>query len=611
MGGDGKGRRTAGGVSTAPPLEDYAILGNGRNALLVSRDGSIDWWCAPRFDSDAWFAALLGTPEHGRWRVGPAHAPRRTRRAYREGTVVLETVHELDEGVLAVVDGMPDAGEAPTIVRVAECREGRVAVEVELAPVFHYGRVQPAVHRTDDGWAFVAGPSALRLRTGAQLRRHGRSVRGRVELRAGERVAFALAHHASHLAPPPPLDAAAALAAAEAGWRAFSARVRVSGPWRAAVLRSLLTVRALTYGPTGAVTAALTAGLPERPGGRRNWDYRYTWLRDSTFTFYALLSAGLRDEARAWRDFLLRAAADDPARVQTLYRVEGERRASEWEVDWLPGYAGSRPVRIGNAAFTQRQMDVSGEVVDCLSSARAEGIEDGEDAWRLERGFAEEVASSWREPDDGLWEIRTGRRHFVTSKVLAWVALDRAVRDAERRGAEAPLDRWRAARREIHEEVCRRGYHPGRRAFTLSYGSDALDGGALLLPLVGFLPASDPRVVATIETIRRELVHGGLVLRYRTDEVDDGLPPGEGAFLPCTLWLADCLALLGRKDEAREAFERVLEVRNDVGLLSEEYDVDAGRLVGNFPQAITHVAVVNTAANLSEGGGPAHVRGLR
>lgn len=595
--------------SPSAPLEEYAFLGDTHAGALVHRGGSIDWLCVPRFDSDACFAALLGGPDHGRWLLGPAAAARRVRRAYRPGSLVLETDHEVDGGVLRVTDFMPLRDQDPNLVRIAEGLAGTVHVRMELSPRFEYGRARPWLTRREDGASLVSGPDALRLRTAVPITTHGGAVRAELTLRRGERATFVLGWHASHQRSTREIDPVGALEETDRWWRDWSGRCRYEGPWRDAVVRSLLTLKALIYGPTGGMVAAPTTSLPERLGGVRNWDYRYCWVRDATFTLYALLVAGYTEEAGAWRDWLLRAAAGEPGRLQIMYGLGGERRLPEWEVPWLPGYAGSSPVRVGNAASRQRQLDVYGEILDCLHRARLAGLPPSRDAWALERAILEHLEGIWDEPDEGIWEVRSGKHEFVHSKVMAWVAVDRAVRAIERLGVEGPIDRWRALRRRIHGEVCARGFDASRGAFTQQYGSRALDASLLMIPLVGFLPAEDPRVAGTIAAIERELVHDGLVRRYATHEVDDGLPEGEGVFLPCTAWLADCLALLGRKDDATRYLERILSVRTDLGLLAEEYDPEARRLVGNFPQAFSHVALVNTARNLADAGGPAEQRG--
>jgi GH15 family glucan-1,4-alpha-glucosidase len=588
-------------------IEDYAVVGDTQTAALVGTDGSIDWLCFPRFDSDASFAALLGGPEHGRWVLAP-RGPSRVTRRYRGETLVLETDFRTAGGLLRVTDFMPPRGAEPDLVRVAECLEGRVDVEMELAPRFGYGAHAPWIRRVPEGASMVAGPDALRLTTGAPLDVARHRLTARFALDRGRRETFLLAWHPSHEPPPPPLEPMEALEETAGFWSEWSAHCAFRGPWRDAVVRSLVTLKALTYSPTGGIVAAATTSLPEQLGGVRNWDYRYCWVRDATFTLYALLAAGYVAEARAWRDWLLRAAAGDPAQLQIMYGVAGERRLTELELSWLPGYEGARPVRLGNAASDQIQLDVIGELMDCLHQARRAGLAPDAEAWDLQRALVEHLESTWEQPDEGIWEVRSGRRQFTHSKVMAWVAVDRAVSAAERCGLDAPLERWRALGARIHADVCARGWDARRNAFVQAYGSPELDAALLMIPLVGFLPPTDPRVRATVDAVARELCEDGLVLRYRTDRAQDGLPPGEGVFLPCSFWLVDCLSLLGREAEARALFERLLSLRNDVGLLSEEYDPAARRLVGNFPQAFTHVALVNAARNLSRPGGPAEER---
>jgi GH15 family glucan-1,4-alpha-glucosidase len=588
------------------PIEDYAVIGDCHTGALVGRDGSIDWLCLPRFDAPACFAALLGTPEHGRWQLAPAQPARAVRRRYRDDTLVLETEFETDAGTVAVIDAMPIEGHE--VLRVVEGRRGRVAMRGELVVRFDYGSVVPWVRRIEGGIEAIAGPSALVVRTTAPLRGEDFRTISEFEVGAGERVAFSLAWYPSHCPRPAADDVVPRLAEIERWWKDWARQCTYEGPWREAVLRSLITLKALTYAPTGGVVAAVTTSLPEQPGGVRNWDYRYCWLRDATFTLYALMIGGYVGEAGAWRDWLVRAVAGKPSQGQILYGVAGERLLREWEVPWLPGYEGSAPVRIGNAATTQFQLDVYGEVMDALHVARRAGLGASDDAWRVERALVDYVVSAWREPDEGIWEVRGGRRHFTHSKVMAWVALDRAVKAVERHGLPGPVERWRAVRDEIHAEVCERGFDRARDSFVQYYGAPHVDASLLMAPMVGFLPASDPRIVGTVRAITRSLMADGFVARYPTHPEVDGLPPGEATFLPCTLWLADNLALQGRFDEARELFERVLAVRNDVGLLAEEYDPSTRRLLGNFPQALSHVAVVNTARNLLRQDGPAEHR---
>jgi GH15 family glucan-1,4-alpha-glucosidase len=574
------------------PIEDYAVVSDTQTAALVGRDGSVDWLCLPRFDSQACFAALLGDRRHGRWKIAPAGGVKRVERRYREDTMVLETDFHTEDGAVRLVDCMPPRGEAPDIVRLVQGLEGRVDVEMELVLRFDYGSVVPWVRRHGDYRLAVAGPDAVRLDSGVPTRGENLTTRASFAVASGDEVPFVLTWYPSHRPEPAPVPAAQAVDDTCTWWRDWISRCQHADPL---VRRSLLTLKALTYAPTGGIVAAPTTSLPELIGGVRNWDYRFCWLRDATLTLLALLSVGFVDEARAWRDWLLRAVAGDPQDVQIMYGCAGERRLTELELPWLPGYEKSGPVRIGNAASTQFQLDVFGEVMDAMLQAREQGMEPEPHAWALQRVLMEFLESNWSRPDDGLWEVRGTRRHFVHSKVMAWVAFDRAVKTVERTGLPGDVDRWRRERDEVHREVCEKGWDAERGTFTQSYGSQALDAALLLIPRTGFLPGDDPRVIGTIEAVRRELECDGLLLRYPTEEFDDGLPPGEGAFLPCSFWLADALALAGRRDEARALYTRLAGLANDVGLLSEEYDPVAGRLVGNFPQAFTHLALVNTA----------------
>ena len=602
----------------ALPIEDYALIGDTHTAALVGRDGSIDWLCLPRFDSGACFAALLGDERHGRWRLAPAGDVRAARRRYRGDTLVLETEFDTGDGVVRVIDCMPHRHHYADVVRLVEGVSGRVPIRMQLVMRFDYGSIIPWVRRVGDAVLAVAGPDALTLRADVPVRGEDRTTVADFAVAAGERVAFSLTWHPSTDPPPGPLDAAALIEGTERWWQEWAARCTHRGPWHEAVIRSLVTLKALTFEPTGGIVAAATTSLPEALGGVRNWDYRFCWVRDATFTLYALMLAGYSEEAAAWRDWLLRAVAGDPADLQIMYGAAGERRLTELELEWLPGYEGSRPVRIGNAASGQFQLDVYGEIMDALHLARGSGLAVDEAAWRLQRTLLEFLESAWRQPDEGIWEVRGPRRHFTHSKVMAWVALDRSVKAVERYGLDGPAGRWRALRDEIHQEVCREGFDPERQTFTQYYGSTELDAALLMVPLVGFLPADDPRVRGTAAAIQRELCRDGFVMRYSQpagepagDNPVDGLPPGEGAFLACSFWLADNLALFGRRREATELFERLLDLRNDVGLLAEEYDPTAGRLVGNFPQAFSHVGLVNTANNLSPGEGPAEHRQRR
>jgi GH15 family glucan-1,4-alpha-glucosidase len=581
------------------PIEDYALIGDTRTAALVGRNGSIDWLCLPRFDSGACFAALLGEPRHGRWSLAPAGGANQVTRRYRDGTLVLETDFATSTGTARLVDCMPPDEDIPNVIRVVEGVDGQVAMRMELVIRFDYGWIVPWVHTVDGALRAVGGPDALTLHTPVHTHGENLTTVADFTVHAGERVPFVLTWHPSHTSPPPTLDAAAAVTAAEEWWRQWAAHCTYRGPWREAVLRSLITLKALTYSPTGGMVAAATTSLPEHLGGVRNWDYRYAWLRDATFTLYALLLGGFRDEALSWRDWLLRTVAGAPDQLQIMYGPAGERRLPELALEWLPGYAGSVPVRVGNGAVRQLQLDVYGEVMDALHQARRVGIPPDASAWKVQRKLMDFLESHWREPDEGIWEVRGPRQQFTHSKLMAWVAFDRAVKAVASGAAEGPLEQWRAIRDTIHEEVCTKAYDSSQRAFTQAYGSSTLDAALLMMPLVGFLPPTDARVIGTVEAIERELMRDGLVQRYRTDHGDDGLPPGEGAFLLCSFWLADNYALMGRERDARALFERLLALRNDLGLLSEQYDPVAGRLLGNFPQAFSHVGLINTAFNLT------------
>jgi GH15 family glucan-1,4-alpha-glucosidase len=593
----------------ASRIEDYALIGDCETAALVARDGSIDWLCLPRFDAPACFAALLGTPEHGRWRIAPtANRIAAIRRRYRPGTLVLETDYETDEGAVTLIDCMPIGAGTPTVVRIVEGKRGRVAMSLDLVVRLDYGSRVPWVRRTSDGIRAIGGASALRLRSPIALCGERFHTVADFTVAAGQRVPFTLAWSPSCGPEPPAVEATTAVETTARWWQDWSARCTYDGEWRDAVVRSLITLKALTYAPTGGLVAAATTSLPERLGGVRNWDYRYCWLRDATFALYALMTGGYVDEARAWRGWLLRAIAGQPSQAQILYGVAGERLLPEWEISWLPGYEGSAPARVGNAAASQFQLDVLGEVADALHYARRVGLEADEDAWRVEGNLIEFVESAWRAADEGIWEVRGPRRPFTHSRVMAWVALDRAVKGVERFGLAGPVDRWREVRSAIHDDVCRHGFDQQMGAFVQYYGSTRLDASLLMIPLVGFLPATDPRVLGTVQAIGAHLVSDGFVARYQTAPELDGLPAGEGAFLACSFWLADNLALQGRRDEARTLFERLLDIRNDVGLLSEQYDPVARRLIGNFPQAFSHVGLINTARNLSRHGGPAEHR---
>jgi GH15 family glucan-1,4-alpha-glucosidase len=588
-------------VSAPRVIEDYALLSDMQSAALVHRRGSMDWCCFPRFDSDACFAALLGGREHGRWLVAP-QTPAEPRRRYRDDSLVLETEWETPEGTIRVIDFMPPRRVAPQIVRIVEGVSGRVTVRSELVIRFGYGRILPSMRRLADADVAAAGPEAIALRTPAPSLHEHSAVVSTFDVQPGERRPLTLAWFPSHTAPPAAIEPDEALRETEHFWRDWSSHCTYQGPYREAVLRSLIVLKALTYGPTGGIVAAPTTSLPESPSGERNWDYRYCWLRDATLTLLALLHTGYREEASEWRAWLLRAAAGDPDDVQIMYGVAGERRLQEWVVDWLPGFEDSQPVRVGNAAAEQEQLDVYGEVMDAMYQARTHDVSASLPAWELGRYVLGLLEHRWREPDEGIWEVRGGRRHFTHSKVMAWVAFDRGIKMCEEFGLEGPLERWRAIRDEIHAEVCREGWNDELGWFTQSYGGSRLDASLLLLPQVGFLPSDDPRVRGTLAAVQRELTADGFLRRYRSEEEIDGLPFGEGTFLPCSFWLVDALALDGRHDEAAELFERLLGVRNDLGLLAEEYDPRTGRLLGNFPQAFSHVALVNSAITLARTG---------
>jgi GH15 family glucan-1,4-alpha-glucosidase len=580
-------------------IEDYALIGDLQTAALVGIDGSIDWLCLPRFDSSACFAALLGTPENGRWLLAPTGVERATRRRYEDRSLVLTTEWETDAGTVRVTDFMPPRTDMPDLVRIVEGIAGTVEMRTELILRFDYGRLVPWVRRVGSDLLAVVGPDEVLIRTDVELHGENLTTVGNFTVTAGQRVPFVMSWHPSHLPPHAPAIPEAALARTLATWRRWCDRLKYAGDWRTEVQHSLMVLKSLTYAPTGGIVAAPTTSLPEQMGGVRNWDYRYCWLRDAAFSLWALNIGGYTEEAAAFVRWLLRAVGGDPSKLQTVYGAAGEARLPELEIDWLPGYEGSRPVREGNAASMQFQLDVYGEILDTMHLAERFGMGYDTESWSLARHLVEYVVEHWQDPDEGLWEVRGPRQQFTHSKVMAWVALDRAVRAIERFGMDGPLDQWRAVRDEIHAQVCERGFDPVRNTFTQYYGSQELDASLLMIPLVHFLPATDPRMRGTIEAIKRELMVDGFLLRYPTEITNDGLPPGEGAFLACTFWLVDNLALIGEVDEATELFERLLALRNDVGLLAEEYDPRLGRLVGNFPQAFTHVGLVNSAYNLN------------
>ncbi|GAA4283431.1 glycoside hydrolase family 15 protein [Brevibacterium daeguense] len=611
----------------AQRIEDYGVIGDLHTMALVGRDGAIDWLCLPRFDSGACFARLLGDEDAGFWRIAPASGGPCTRRRYRGQTLILESEWDTPEGTVRVVDLMPLRDQAGDVVRVVEGVRGRVPMRVELQWRFDYGHIIPWVRRGGELLSAIAGPDAVWLDTPVALRGEGFSTVGEFVVEAGDRVPFVLTHHLSHLPPPGRRDAFRGIERTEQFWTDWASQARYEGPWSDAVIRSLIILKALTYAPTGGIVAAATTSLPEQIGGVRNWDYRFCWLRDATFTLQALLGTGYVKEAEAWRSWLLRTIAGDPADLQAMYAVDGTRRLTELELDWLSGYEGSRPVRIGNAAVGQLQLDVWGEVLDGLHVARTAGVLPVDDAWDLQRVLLDYLEGHWRDPDNSLWEVRGARRDFVHSKVMAWAGIDRAVQAVERFGLDGPVHRWRALRQEIHADVCDRGYDADRGTFTQFYGSRGLDAALLLIPRVGFLPWTDSRVVGTVAAIERELMRDGFVLRYlpgadpdpvplvhtesgadgahsvraasQGEHGVDGLPGQEGAFLACSFWLADALCGIGRRRRAREVYEHLLSLRNDLGILSEEYDPAAGRQLGNTPQAFSHVGLVNTALRLS------------
>jgi GH15 family glucan-1,4-alpha-glucosidase len=585
----------------ATRIEDYGMIGDLHTAALVGADGAIDWLCLPRFDSPACFAALLGDDENGSWQLGPVSGGPCTRRRYRGDTLILETEWDTPEGSVRVTDAMPPRDGAADLVRVVEGLSGRVPMRTTMRLRFGYGRVEPWIRCRGTELAAIAGPDAAWLDADVPLEVRNAAAGADFEVAAGERVAFTLIHEQSHLDRPKAPDPVKALAHTEAFWTDWIGGLRYEGEWDEAVRRSLIILKALTYDPTGGIAAAATTSLPEDLGGVRNWDYRFCWLRDAAFVLQALLGTGFIEEASAWRQWLLRAAAGDPAELQIMYGLDGQHWLPEHDLDWLSGYEGSSPVRIGNAATRQFQLDVWGETLDALHLARAADLEADVIAWDLQKALLNFLERHWANPDDSLWEIRGKRRHFVHSKVMAWAAFDRAVQAVERFGLSGPVDRWRELRDRVHADVCERGFDPDRGTFTQFYGSKGLDAALLLIPQVGFLPWDDPRVVGTVEAVQKELSRDGFLLRYdmEADGGVDGLPGDEGAFLACTFWLVDALQGIGREREARDLFDRLLEVRNDLGILSEEFDPATGRHLGNTPQAYSHVGLVNSARHLS------------
>ena len=581
------------------PIEKYALIGDCHAAALVGCDGSIDWLCLPRFDSGACFAALLGGPEHGRWLLAPAEKISRVQRRYRGDSLILETDLETEQGSVRLIDFMPLSDERWDVVRIVEGLSGSVTMKMDLIVRFDYGSIVPWVRRSKDSLLITAGPDTLDLATSVAIKGKNMKTVAEFCVGAGQREFFTLNYRPSHIAMCPAVDAENALTQTEAQWRKWSGHCSYRGRWRDSVMRSLIILKALTYKPTGGLVAAPTTSLPELPGGVRNWDYRYCWLRDATFTLNALLLAGFHEEAAAWREWLLRAVAGSPDDLQILYGVTGERRLPECELPWLPGYEASYPVRVGNDASKQFQLDVYGELMDSLHLARVADMEPHPEAWSVQLEMLKFLELHWQDPDNGLWEVRGPPQHFTHSKVMAWVAFDRAIKDAELEGLEGPIDVWRRIRDAIHAQVCAQGFDPSRNSFVQSYETNYLDASLLLIPQVGFLPADDPRVLGTIAAIERHLMADGLVLRYSTATPVDALPAGEGAFLACSFWLADAFALAGRRQEAEALFERLLALGNDLGLFAEEFSPSAQRMLGNFPQALTHMALVNTARLLS------------
>lgn len=590
-------------------IEDYALIGDCHSAALVGRDGSIDWLCWPRFDSPACFAALLGRPENGRWLLAPKDPRARATRRYREDTLILETRFETDTGAVTVTDFMPPRGQTSDLIRIVACERGEVRMGTELVLRFGYGSYVPWVMRVaQNTWRAVAGPDMVLLSTAAPV--HGEDLKTVADfvVKAGESVSFILCYTPSHEQAPPLSNVNEALRETEAFWIEWIRRGRAVESWSPAVKRSLITLRALIYAPTGGIIAAPTTSLPECLGGARNWDYRYCWLRDATMALLALMAAGYYEESQAWSEWLLRAVAGSPEQMQIMYGLAGERRLPEWEAHWLPGYEGARPVRIGNAAHSQLQLDVYGEVMDMVHQARLAGLDSLERGWAIQREMLAYLTEAWKKPDRGMWEVRGPAQHFTYSKIMCWVAFDRAIKDAERFGLDGPRDEWRRVRERIHAEVCERAYDSKRKCFVQAYGSDQLDASLLLIPELGFLPPADPRVQGTIAAIERELMVDGFVRRYNTAGANDGLPAGEGVFLACSYWLADCYLLCGRHADAQAMYERLAALANDVGLLSEEYDVADHRMLGNFPQGLSHLALIVTAFNLSNRVHPAEQR---
>ena len=594
----------------ASKIEDYALIGDCETAALVDRNGSIEWLCWPDFSSEACFAAILGTPDNGYWKISPQAGEWTTSRCYRKGTLILETTFECEQGTIRLIDFMPIRGQHSNVVRIVEGLRGNVAVRMELALRFDYGRTVPWVTRKEDGVRAIAGPNLAVLRASVPVHGENLTTVADFNVRQGERVRFTLTYGSSYKPDPHEIDADKAIEETQHFWEHWTSKLKYEGKYRDAVERSLITLKALTYRPTGGIVAAVTTSLPEALGGQRNWDYRYCWLRDSTFTLLALTNGGYFDEAAAWQDWLLRALAGSPDQVQIMYGLKGERQLVEWEIDWLSGYENSSPVRIGNAASEQVQLDIYGEMLDSFFHAQRSMRCHSEANFRVLVLLLEHLEKVWQQPDEGIWETRGGKQQFTYSKVMAWVAFDRAVMLAERMKYDAPVEKWKEIRDAIHKEICAKAFNKQKNSFTQAYGSTELDAALLLMPVVGFLPGNEPRIVATVAAIQRELSSGGLILRYDTAKSPDGLPPGEGMFLACSFWMVSSLKTIGQPEEAHALFEKLLTLRNDVGLLSEEYDAEQGRLVGNFPQAFSHIALVNAAFSL-EGSAKARERAHR
>ena len=597
------------------PIEDYGFIGNMLTGALVGKDGSIDWLCLPHFDSDACFSALLGTPEDGRWLLAPVKETRQVTRRYRPGTTILETRFETDEGVVVLIDFMPQREhewDDVELIRLVHGEKGSVRIRSEWVIRFGYGATRPWVRRNDYGFSAVAGPDAVEVHTPVHIRHKGLDLEAEFTIHAGDTVPFRLSYHPSNREDRPDRPWRELLDETEQWWCDWSGHCRPNperlSDWHEAISRSLITLKAMSFAPTGGIVAAPTTSLPEQLGGPRNWDYRFCWIRDATLTLYALITSGYTQEANAWRAWLMRAAAGSPDQMQIMYGIDGRRRLTEQVLPWLNGYENSRPVRIGNAAHDQLQIDVYGELMDALYVARKFGLEANYDSWRLQLVLLAHLTKIWTKPDQGIWEVRGPPRHFTHSKLMAWVAFDRAVKSAESFGLDGPIEEWRQLCRRIHDDICRNGYDPERNTFVQYYGGQGLDAALLQIPTVGFLPPEDPRVRGTVEAVERELCRDGLVLRYSPETGVDGLPGGEGAFIPCSFWLVDAYAMIGRRDDAEALFEKLLGLRNDVGLLSEEYDTETKRLIGNFPQAFSHIALVNTANNLLSAHGPAKQR---